>query len=98
MSPATLLARDLHSSLRKAKFKGGKMSDEIKKDEQALGAGTELSNEPLPESELDKAVGGLFIGLPVFGLNTQTTDVPSAVGGGGGGKGWLARNIPIKPA
>jgi hypothetical protein len=77
------------------------MSDEIKKDEQALEAGTELSSEPLPESELDNAVGGnLYIGLPVFGLNTHTLVDPPVPGGGGSGsgKGWLARNIPIKPA
>jgi type VI protein secretion system component Hcp len=34
------------------------MSDEIKKDEQVPEVKTEVSSEPLPESELDKVAGG----------------------------------------
>jgi type VI protein secretion system component Hcp len=41
------------------------MSDEIKKDEQAPEAKTELSSQPLPESELEKVAGGLTFTHPV---------------------------------
>lgn len=34
------------------------MSDEIKKDEQVPEVKTEVSSEPLPESELGKVAGG----------------------------------------
>ena len=34
------------------------MSDEIKKDEQVSEVKTDVSGESLPESELDKSVGG----------------------------------------
>jgi type VI protein secretion system component Hcp len=34
------------------------IKDEIKKDEQVPEVKTELSSEPLPESELEKVAGG----------------------------------------
>jgi hypothetical protein len=69
------------------------MSDEIKKDEQVPEAGAELSSEPLPESELDKVVGGevsLAYGKIAVTYTEQTPD--------SGGPGWLGRNINIKPS
>lgn len=39
------------------------MSDEIKKDDQVPEPKTEATGEPLPEPELDKAVGGTAVSL-----------------------------------
>jgi hypothetical protein len=65
------------------------MSDEIKKDEQVPESKTEVSSEPLPESELEKVAGGIVrqvdMASPILMQHCNDTKVDGA--------GWLATKI-----
>jgi hypothetical protein len=55
------------------------MSDEIKKDGQVPEVKTEPSGEPLPESELAKAVGGVRLSFGGLGIEYKPQKADGAV-------------------